>query len=193
MQPRSRILIGIHGLAEVGKTTAALILCQELELRRYIIAQPITQACAAALGITHEQFLAIPKNHVIEPMGITRRRMMQLMGDYLIHHNPRALINLLENRMAMDEGTSNFYNGELVEDVRTEEEAAWVRDRGGQMIHIRKTDAPKAPEHRTESGIAFVPGDIVVSNDSTQSDFVERLRMTAQLMRTHFGNLREAI
>lgn len=193
MQPQKRILIGIHGLAEVGKSTAALTLCQELELRRYIIARPITLACAAALGMEHERFLSIPKNHLIEPLSITKRRMMQVMGDVFVAERPRALINLIEHRMGADEASSSLYNGELVEDVRTEAEADWIRYRGGQVIHIRNHRAPKAPDHRTENGIAFVPGDIVIQNDTTPTDFAEKLKFNAQILRSHFGNLKEAI
>lgn len=193
MHPQKRILIGLHGLAEVGKSTAALTLCQQLELHRYIIAQPITMACAAALDMSHQVFLSLDKNAVIETLSITKRRFMQRMGDSLIADNPNALIRMLEERITINEPYNQFNNGELVEDVRTNAEANWIRSRGGIVIHIRKPDAPKAPDHRTERGIEWKATDLAINNDGSTGDYQWKLKNLAQNLRAHFGTLKEAI
>lgn len=186
------LLIGLHGLAEVGKTTVALQLCELLSLRRYIIARPITGACAAALGIPLDDFLDMPKNAVIHPVGLTKRQFMQRMGDLLIAENPRTLIDMLEIRRQRNRRQEWLFSGDLVEDVRTEAEAQWIRDNGGIVVHIIKPGAAAAPDHRTERGVAFAESDVLLRNDGTLDDLTTRLKNTADALRLQHGALHEA-
>lgn len=192
---KNRILIGIHGIAQTGKTTAAQTLCRALELHRYTIARPVTEACAATLGLTHEQFLALPKKHPINILRITKREMMQQMGDFIIRNNPDALIHMLNARIQNNKQYNTFNNGDCIEDVRTESEAAWVRNQGGIVIHIIDNRKINIDQHRTERGIHFAQNtnDILIYNQGTKAELHDKLINIAHNIQTQLtGLLREA-
>ncbi len=198
--------IGIHGLAEVGKDTAAIILCDELNLRTYVIAEPVTIECAALLGIEHDEFLSINKNKSILNRSIlleksihyplysmicsegkqkllatmlsspTKRKLMQNVGDCLIALNKYALIDMLKHRLDCDEIDADSYNGSLITDVRTPEEAAFIHQRGGFIIHIRNPNADPAPMHRTEQQLLPIPGtDYEINNNGSKAEFEHKI------------------
>lgn len=186
--PKRKIIVGLHGLAEAGKTTAAQTLCPLLELRRFVIAQPIYQACAAALTMSEHAFRALPKSAYIETIGCTKREFLQHAGDCLLESNTRALIDLLELRIAMTETSPNLFNGELIEDVRTEAEADWVRSKGGIIVHIFNSRAHPAPSHRTEKQLKIRPLDLIVRNEGTLNEYQQHLVNIAQHIRAEFSH-----
>lgn len=184
-----QMLIGLAGLAETGKTTVARALCRALELRHFILAAPITQACAAALDIPHHDFLAIPKNDTLPAFGISKRQFMQEIGDQLIRHNPRALISLCELRMLGGEHwshTAALYNGSLISDIRTPAEAEWIRQKGGKVIHITNPNAPPARAHRTEQKLPIEYIDIELKNTGTLDELDTKLTALAHTLRDEF-------
>lgn len=56
--------------------------------------------------------------------------------------------------------------GFVISDVRHENEADYVRQRGGLIIHLKRADAPEINPHASELGVAVQLKDVVINNDS---------------------------
>lgn len=176
-----KILIGIAGRAQSGKTTCADILCDLLNLRAYTIALPVTQACAAALGMPHEDFMKLRKAEYLPGLESTKREFMQTMGDAILHRNPYALIYSLEARIKADSPCELLFNGQLITDIRTETEARWLRGKGGTLVHIQR-EPTESTEHRTEQKLQVLPQDIRLKNEDNQ---LEMYRQKCELLAQH--------
>lgn len=177
-------LLGLSGLAYSGKDTAAKFFCNALELRKYTIAEPITRACAALHGMTHERWLALDKE---QPFGITdksRRVIEQGMGDALLALNPSTLLNALLNNMMASAETDYLFSGALITDVRTEEEAEEIRKAGGTVIHISRDSAPLTTPHRTERGVKKQPGDLAIDNSGSIASLKSQIETIAATIRS---------
>lgn len=180
------LLIGIAGRKEVGKDTVAAPIAGEFGLTRYAFAHPITTACAAALGISHSEFLALDKDYFFKSIARTKRDFMCAMGDVLIGANPYFLINNLNERIATNRTIPPKDNGHCITDVRTEREAQWVRMQGGIVIHVTNPLAAQNTQHRTEVDLAVAPGDYVISNKSSLLDLQEKIeQLITDIMQTH--------
>ena len=55
----------------------------------------------------------------------------------------------------------------MISDLRFENEAAFVREKGGLVIHLLRESAPDVNPHISETGIAIHDNDFVVHNDET--------------------------
>jgi len=61
-------------------------------------------------------------------------------------------------------------NTTILADVRFENEADYVRDNGGVLIHIERPDCEVVAAHSSESNLSFVEGDILIDNNGSLSD-----------------------
>lgn len=52
-------------------------------------------------------------------------------------------------------------------DVRFENEAQWIRDNGGVVVHIQRPGAATVSAHASEAGVAIAEGDVLVVNDGS--------------------------
>ena len=194
-----KLLIGIAGRARVGKDTAAHILKNQLNLKSYTLADPVTTECAALLNIPHDAFLAMDKNSRIDSVSITdsnneaiyqkishdgqqqmlsalftsttKRRLMQTVGHCLRYINPNMMLESLQHRIDCDELHSHNYGGIIVTDIRLEAEAEWIRGHGGHLIHIINPNAEPAPSDITEQDIAIRPRDYIIRNIGSKRTF----------------------
>lgn len=170
-----KILIGIAGRKEVGKDTAAMRIASTFRLSCYSFATPITRACAVALDVTHNNFLELDKSAIVPDIGKTKRQFMCDMGDLLLAENPHFLINSMDARIQKNRDTLWSNNGECITDVRTENEADWVRKNNGFIIHIRNPNAKQDTHHRTETDLKCIVGDNQIYNDGTMRDFYRKV------------------
>lgn len=181
-----QLLIGIAGRKEVGKDTVAAPIAGAFGLTRYAFAHPITSACAAALGLSHDAFLALDKDFFIKSIARTKRDFMCAMGDALIGANPYFLINNLGERITTNRAIPPNDNGHCITDVRTEREAQWVRMQGGIVIHVTNPFAAQNTQHRTEVDLAVAPGDYAISNKSSLLDLQDKIdQLITDIMQTH--------
>lgn len=151
-----KIIIGIAGISEVGKSTVANILSNELSLPQFALATPVKMACAAALNMPLESFLELDKNKTMGLYGKTVREFMQNMGDALQQHNPKYLIQHCALSIACSEIQHQTMRGHVISDVRKNSECEWVRSKGGTVVHVIQHNAPQHP-HSTEVPPDFNP------------------------------------
>jgi len=160
------ILVGITGRARVGKDTAAGFLAENFGLVQYAMAGPIKDALAA-MGFDRRVYDDPQiKEIVIDGLGVSYRKMAQTLGTEWGRsiHKDFWLILATRNFLMLDKK----YLGMVVSDIRFENEAAWVREAGGLVIHIagpqRSDFAIDGAGHASEAGVERVQGDVVVTN-----------------------------
>lgn len=162
-----QLLIGITGPARSGKDTAARYLAAQYALLTYAFALPLKAALQAMLNLTAEQLDGALKEQPLAWLGKSPRELMQTLGTEwgrsLVH--PELWLRLAaENLTHMADQSQEWSAGFVISDVRFENEAEWVRQRGGIVLHMRRPDAQAVNPHTSEYGIALHSSDVEVHN-----------------------------
>lgn len=184
-------LIGITALADaggtgrVGKDTAARLLAGDGYVR-LAFADPLYAAVQVLLGLNDAEMAEYVrhKDLVIPRWDKSLREVLQDLGDWAQRtFGERVFVETLSTALDRDLADTPVIGsaGYVVPDVRLEHEAAWIRDNGGLMIHLqgprRSKAAGSGSGHKTERGVAFVPGrDVLVKNDGTEAALLLKLR-----------------
>lgn len=177
----STVLIGLTGRMGSGKSTVADHLCREHGFTEYAFAEPIKAGLAAILGITPEELERQKRSHlpVFPGYEVGIRGMMQTLGTEWgrsgIH--PNFWLDLAAQRLDhlaafSQEGPA----GLVISDVRFENEADFVRQRGGVIVHIKnQTRDQGAWSHISEATLAIHDNDYVVQNNSSLIDLHDEI------------------
>jgi len=164
-----KILIGLAGPARSGKSTAATYIEQQFGFAQYAFAQPLKEALRGMLNLSDRELEGDLKEEALTDIGLSPRQLMQTLGtEWGRQHGGRDFwLRVAERRLAhIEDALPHAFNGYVISDVRFENEAAWVRARGGVILHIHRPDAPQVASHSSEHGIAIHGGDIEISNDA---------------------------
>lgn len=174
-------LIGLAGSARTGKTTAAAFLT-ECGLQPLSFMGPINLALAFWFGLEASDFKGDSKEQEFaEVFGFSPRNLIQTLGTEwgrsLVHPDVwlyTAWVTLSQARAEYPRQGGDWV-GAVFTDVRFENQAQWIRNQGGQIVHIERRDALKVRDHASESGIKTGLHDIVIRNDGTLEEFQHRL------------------
>lgn len=169
--PSKMMLIGLAGLARSGKDTAGGYFGNSLDIETYALAQPIKET-VNSLFSWDERHSDGDLKEVDDPeLGFSPRKAYQLFGTEF----GRGLRDDLWIRLANRK--YEMLGGLIVTDIRFNNEANWIREAGGTIIHIEREDedVPKIREHESESGVYFDKfKDIKIYNKMDES-FFDRL------------------
>lgn len=175
-------LIGLSGAAGVGKDTVADYLASQYGLSQYAFAAPIKEGLKAMFGLTDQHFTHGLKEAPVEHLGVSPRVLAQRLGTEYGREMvcPDVWIREAERRwLALQDGASG---GMVISDVRFDNEADWVRRRGGQVWHIWRPDAKPVARHKSEDGVQIVKEqDILLLNNGTLDDLYEIVRGVLKL------------
>ena len=171
-------LIGLAGRARSGKDTVAGFILAATGGYRYSFADPI-RAMLKAIGVDlDDPYWLERKEDPIPILGASPRRLMQTLGTewgrQQIHPN---IWLLLAQQQLVIRGP-----GMVVTDIRFENEADWVRERGGKIIHVIRDDAPLVQTHSSEIGVARGKYDALLYNTGT---LAELQLATQELLRVY--------
>lgn len=96
--------------------------------------------------------------------SISPRRAYQLFGTE-VGRAVRDTIWLDAAQMLIDKGDSL-----IITDVRFENEAEWIRNQGGVLVHIQRDEAKEVVSHTSEVGVKVLDNDAVIHNNSSIQD-----------------------
>lgn len=158
-------LVGISGLARSGKDVAGEIILGNL-----------------GEGWSRGAFADIPKE-MLFVMGVDTKCANKDGEDEYYQYNIRHLMQSLGTDWGRNidndiwikafkkkNPTGNF----VITDVRMENEADFVRDNGGVIIHVKGRGGIKG-NHQSEAGIEIKRGDLIVFNDSDLANFEKEI------------------
>lgn len=158
-------LVGISGLARSGKDVAGEIILENL-----------------GEGWARGAFADIPKE-MLFVMGVDTKYTNKDGEDEYYQYNIRHLMQTLGTDWGRNidndiwikafkkkNPTGNF----VITDVRMENEADFVRDNGGVIIHVKGRGGIKG-NHQSEAGIEIKRGDLLVFNDSDLENFEKEI------------------
>ena len=182
----TRPLIGIAGLARSGKDTFASFLklkSKELneEFETYAFADPLKLAASQMFGLPLSIFYGGDEREEInEDWGISPREMLQKLGT----EGGREIFgsDLWIKRANVQFRAPLIYGFKeevldvpfCVTDVRFNDEADWIREHHGIVVHIRNDNViGDVREHASEEGVTIVNDDIIIMNNGTLEELEE--------------------
>lgn len=155
----SPLLIGLCGNAGVGKDTFAETF-HSFGFRQYSFAGPVKDVCCAAFGISPDYFTDRQLKEEVHPYWErSPRELAQLVGTELFreYFGDNFWIKNLELQLILDFDSNEDVKA-IISDVRFQNEAQWILDNGGVLVHLTRpgyTGNVGIPGHASEAGIDF--------------------------------------
>ena len=168
-------LIGLYSPAPgCGKTTVASLLSNH---QRVSFAAPLKRAVwnmLDDLGLSGFRYVYSDKEAIIPELGVSARHMMQTLGTEwgraCIHPDFWVMIARAETQRIMADGRSV-----VIDDVRFPNEAAMIRDLGGELWRIERPGVIYDGDHSSEGGLDDITPDRVIVNDGTIDQLLEKI------------------
>lgn len=160
------MLIGLTGKARSGKDTVGDWLETEIGFQRVAFAGALKEGLATMLGLSERHVHGDLKETVLPEFGKSPRQMMQSLGTEWGRMCVCEDIWLIVAKNKVEYLMSKGYSVVLT-DVRFDNEAALVREMGGEVWHIQRDAAQKVNAHQSEAGVAKLEGDFLLENNST--------------------------
>lgn len=185
-------IIGFSGKAGAGKDTAADYLVSKHGFVKRGFADPLYEEVADAFGVTVEWLRDRTRKEIAQGRLRLRycldenffQRFATTESDANAARSPRWVLQHwgTEYRRGQDDQywlarMAVFYQqhrltqGVVIPDCRFENEAHWLRRFGGVLIHLQRDGVAAVGAHVSESGVEFLPGDLVIYNNNSISDF----------------------
>ena len=179
-------VIGITGRARSGKTTVTEWIVTAHQFEPYAFAAPLKNALRAIFNLTEEQMDGEEKEQILNWLGCSPRFLMQSLGTEWGRNTVRQdlWIKLAERWL---ESVPRYVPGVVFSDVRFDDEANFVRQHGGILIHVSRSAAPKVNPHESERGVRFEDGDFILPNNGTLDELYERVDDLVQLASRSHG------
>lgn len=159
-------LVGIAGPAGSGKNTVADIISSQFDVVQYAFAQPLKQMLQQGLGLNRHDTDGYRKEKVDARYGKSPREMLQTLGTEwgrnMVHPDIWVIAT---NEYCQALHNENRVLSIVLTDVRFENEADWVRQNGGVIIHVQRLDASPVAAHASENGIKRLDADFTIHND----------------------------
>jgi hypothetical protein len=191
-RPRPRIIGLYSNVPGAGKSTVADMLADEYRYKVISFAAPLKETVGAFLReMGMNPFRVIDhlyepnyKERIIPELGVTSRHLMQTLGTewgrQCIH--PNVWTDAWVRRVA-DMPTDMCL---VADDVRFPNEIEAVRSVGGMIWRIDRpgiTIAPEVLDHLSEGGLHDVEPDVVIANDGTDRELLEKVMRTLSAIR----------
>lgn len=166
------IIIGVTGFKGCGKSSFAKALTKHIEenCNRLVLsapfARPLKIACEAIFGRAYWYGTDEEKNKLLtywpevlgEPFETTRR-ILQSVGTDLFRGNLHEDLWIHAQRIYLKQ--HNALDVVIIDDIRFENEAEFVRSCNGTLLHCVRRDRPTSQDkHASETGVVFKDGDL---------------------------------
>jgi hypothetical protein len=162
----AQILIGLAGPAGCGKTTAAEVIAYRHGFWRLSFADPLRAAVRDLIPGGDCWHVTAGKDcpvlHTMPEHGpLTPRDLMRAIGAHVNHVSPGAYIAFASARV---QELLRHGQSVVIDDVRMPDEAAWVREQGGWVVHVQRPGVSYTKAHPTECGPGYEPCDLWLAN-----------------------------
>ena len=177
-----KVLIGIHGKPRAGKDTIANRLVNKYGFLRYGPGDPVKRATAAMFDVELDNFYHDDlKDSHNDYWGISYREMAQKVGkessrdvfgeDFWMRHVEKKLLSLPDE-----------IPGLVLADIRYANETVWVRQRGGMILFVERTNRPRAAneQHAAEQSLDPSLADVIIPNNGTVQDLWDKVDLIAE-------------
>lgn len=174
-------LVGITGAAGSGKDVAANFLQTRFNFYQYKLAQPIKDGICAMFGLEPSVWESDEKEWLVPGLPASPRMMAQTLGtewgrelitpEIWVRQLQREWYNILQDGAHVRGGNGPAL---VVSDVRFDNEAHWITDRGGVVIRIDRPLATNVRAHVSEEGVSEAYIDSVIDNDCDIIEFLQR-------------------
>lgn len=171
------ILIGLAGPAGCGKTTAAELMVHRHRFTRISFADPLREAVRDLIPRWDVWHVTAGKDQPAlwdakATATLTPRELMRAIGAHVNHVSPGAYIAFAARRVdhLLECGVSV-----VIDDVRMPAEAAWLRERGGWVVHVQRPGCVYRRDHATEVGPGYEPPDLRLVNPAGLSELQSEL------------------
>lgn len=162
-------LIGLTGKAHSGKDTVATYLWTRYAYTRVAFGDPLKAAAQEMFALTDDQTWNPEFKEVVIPYwGMSPRTMFQLLGTEAVQ--PVFGTDVWIKRWLINYKLLCDTDHIVVPDVRREEEAENILERGGVIARIKRTGAGLSGEsakHSSESGIPDSMVRFIIQNNSS--------------------------
>ena len=168
-------LIGLYSPAPAsGKTTVANLLINH---RRVSFAAPLkftVYNLLHELGVASVHYAYVDKEAIIPELGVSARHMLQTLGTEwgraCIHPDFWVMIARAETQRILADGGCA-----VIDDVRFPNEAAMIRELGGELWRIDRPGVSYDGSHGSEGGLEDITPDRVIVNDGTITQLLEKM------------------
>lgn len=165
------MIVGFTGRARVGKDTAAGIVSKRYGLPSLAFADPLKEAAIHMFGITRDMAYGVnyDREQTVYPWEISVREMLQKIGTECAREVFRQDFWLMRASITME--TDPVYSeGFVMSDIRFDNEAEWVLDKGGIVIMLHRSSGGIAEEHKSERGVSSHLVTKRIPNENTVGD-----------------------
>jgi hypothetical protein len=170
-------LIAFTGKIGSGKTTAAE--CVDCT-HHFTFAAPLKEASRELFGFTSEQLYDKDEKEQIDNYwGVSPREVLQWLGtDCLREKFHGFFVKRMGQRFIGLEDDSVV----VISDVRFDDEARFVRDNGGIVVQITRSNGNQhvdagLVDHLSEKGISPNLVDVFVENNGTIDEFIQKIKL----------------
>lgn len=170
---RTTRLIGLTGPAGCGKNLVASMIPDAVVIQ---LADPLYAALSVMLGIPETLLRSrAGKERVIDWIGKSPRQMLQTLGTEWGRQKVSEGIWLTLASRRIDELQQAEAVAVAIADVRFDNEAQMIRDRGGEVWSVMRTPASETYAHVSETGISSSLVDLVIDNTGTPEETRDRV------------------
>ncbi len=176
------MLLGLLGRKGVGKDLLADYLVQQYKYEKGSIAAPLKEGCRILFGFSHDQVHGQGRDQLDHRYGLTPRAILQRVGTDFIRKEFRE--DFWIDRLLINPQLSRL----VISDVRFPNEVRKIQERGGKVIRLSCSLAPKdthqSNEHQSEAGVDLIreyDGHIV--NDGSVNELYRRMDCLMERLR----------
>jgi len=177
-------ILGLTGYKQSGKTTLAGVAVSDFGFQRIGFADELKEMVEKMWpAFTFAHIYGDRKEEVLEEYGKSAREVLQHVGTDLFRtYDPDVWVRCMRRRInAYLMRMGNSYRPMVVDDVRFDNEAALIRELGGQVWEVVRTEPKtkkrgKKDTHASEQGLLASSVDMVILNAFGLDEYQEMCR-----------------
>lgn len=199
------MILAFTAKAGAGKSQLSDFICQNYIAHPIAFSDPLrTMVAPLAFMLAHgdpdhaNHILYDGKDTKLPIVKTSARQLYREFGDVMRHHSPDVFVSLTALKIEM---VKNYYKKKIsdpgfdvpiiIDDLRYDNEAKWVKDNAGTIIKINRPEGQlrNVPQHNSENGIDGEFIDYEIDNDGALIELKSTAEAIAQMYDLQRGSL----